>query len=200
MYSLPTTVTVKDRQFHITAKGDFRMVLDCFGALNDTEIGEDSRVLASLIIFYEELTFENINDFNDYLIELFSEMCVFINCGQQDSPGAVTKTSLIDWEKDTQIICAAINNVAKTEIRALDYLHWWTFMGYYLSVGESILSTVVSIRNKIVKGEKLDKWEQKFRRNNPNYFDWQTNTEIDGQDLEAFLDSLRDGGEPTNEY
>ena len=40
MYSLPTTVKVKDREFHIRDKGDYRMVLDCFSALQDEELSE----------------------------------------------------------------------------------------------------------------------------------------------------------------
>lgn len=45
-------------------------------------------------------------------------------------------------------------------------------MGYYCSIGESILSTVVNIRDKIVKGKKLEKHEKEFKRNNPQYFNW----------------------------
>ena len=68
------------------------------------------------------------------------------------------------------MICAAVNTVAHMEIRSIPYLHWWTFVGYYMSVGQSVLSTVVSIRDKIKHGKKLEKWEQEFRRDNPTYF------------------------------
>ena len=80
------------------------------------------------------------------------------------------------------MICAAVNNVAKTEIRAIPSLHWWTFLGYYMSVGESVLSTVVGIRDKLLKHKKLEKWEQDFKKSNPKYFVWKKSTV---QDREA---------------
>lgn len=98
------------------------------------------------------------------------EMYRFFNCGQDEAPGAVTSDPVIDWDADSNIICAAVNNVAHEEVRAIPYLHWWTFMGHYMSVGESVLSTVVSIRSKIQKHKPLEKWEQAFRKDNPQYF------------------------------
>ena len=174
MYELPTTVMVDGRQFTITNKGDFRMVLDCFRALSDATMSEDLRVLASLLIFYDE--FNAIEDVyaqsKETVRSLIKEMYKFFNQGNEESLGCKTDTNYVDWEKDSNIISSAINKVAGKEIRAEGYLHWWTFMGYYLAVGESLLSTVVNIRYKIVKHEKLEKWEQKFRRDNPDYFVW----------------------------
>ena len=87
-----------------------------------------------------------------------------------DSLVKLNKT--IDWEKDSQLISSAINKVAGQEIRAVPYIHWWTFMGYFSAIGESPLSTVLSIRNKLVKGKKLEKWEREFRMSSPQYFKW----------------------------
>ena len=39
-----------------------------------------------------------------------------------------------------------------------------------MSVGQSVLSTVVSIRDKVYRGKKLDKWEQDFKKENPQFF------------------------------
>ena len=190
MYELPTSVRVNDKEFHIRNNGDFRMVLDCFNALGDEELGEDYRVLASLIIFYNELnSLEDCEKYLDYLEELTVKMYWFFNCGQKESPGAQTSKILVDWDGDSQIICAAVNNVANVEIRALPYLHWWTFMGYYLSVGESVLATVVSIRNKIVTHQKLEKWEKEFKRDNPEYFIWRSSS-VDDREAEKIIKEL----------
>ncbi len=196
MYSLPVSITVNDKQFHITNKGDFRMVLDCFNALNDDELGEDYRVLASLIIFYEEFNdLIDLQKYQDYLEELTKQMYNFFNCGQAVPVGANMSRPVIDWDKDEQIICAAVNNVANTEIRSLDYLHWWTFMGYYLSVGESVLSTVVSIRNKLNRGKTLEKWEKDFKRENPEYFVWRRETLDEKKARELINQIWQTGGE-----
>ena len=77
---------------------------------------------------------------------------------------------MIDWSHDSNLIASAINNVANQEIRSLPYLHWWTFLGYYTAIGECLLSTVVSIRYKKARGEKLEKYEKKFMQDNPQYF------------------------------
>lgn len=157
------------------------MVLDCFSALQDAELSEEERVISSLIIFYEDVhcysdldkLFTTDEDFKLATEKMFD----FFNCGQNEV-GAKQNYKLIDWEDDSQIICSAINNVAKTEIRSLDYLHWWTFMGYYISIGESVLSTVVSIRHKIATGKKLEKYEKDFKKDNPNYFNFDYRTRL----------------------
>lgn len=195
MYSLQTKVTLGDRELTITNKGDFRMVLDCFNALNDEEISEDSRLLATLLIFYNE--FNSVQDIyslsSEELEYIVTEMYKFFNCGQTEPVGSPTSRPLIDWAKDEQMICSAVNNVANTEIRSLEYLHWWTFMGYYMAIGESVMSTVVSIRDKLTKGKKLEKWEQDFKRDNPDYFNWRS-TDVEAREFEAQIRELWNRG------
>lgn len=176
MYEIPTTIELSGEVFNIRRRGDFRMVLDCFNAMNDIEMSKKERMLTSLIIFYDGM--EDVSDLDRLpdLEEAANKMIKFFNCGEDESPGTKVNQKLIDWDKDSQLICSAVNNVAHTEIRELSYLHWWTFMGYYLSVGESSLSTVVGIRNKIAKGKKLEKYEKEFKNNNPQYFNLDTRT------------------------
>lgn len=50
-------------------------------------------------------------------------------------------------------------------------MHWWTFFGLYMEIGESTFSTVVSIRDKKRKGKKLEKWEQEYYKNNKSIVD-----------------------------
>lgn len=190
MYELPITITVNENVYSIRNKGDYRMVLDIFTVLNDVELSEQERILTSLIIFYTE--FDDVKRLfacsEEELTALTEEMFNFFNCGQT-SPGANTNVKLIDWDNDEQLIASAINNVANTEIRSVEYCHWWTFMGYYCAIGESPLSTVVGIRSKIVKGKKLEKYEQEFRRDNPQYFNWDRRTLQEKED-DALLKEL----------
>lgn len=190
MYDLPVYIEVHGKKYNIRNRGDYRMVLDCFQALRDVEMGENEKVLASLLIFY--------NEFNDYsdlprdeevLTELVLKMFKFFNCGEEESPGAQSDFTVIDWEQDEKILVSAINNVAKQEIRLTEYLHWWTFMSYFMAIGESLMSTVISIRSKIAKHEKLEKWEEKFRKDNPTYFVWK-NTDLRAQEARAAIDEI----------
>lgn len=177
MYELPITVTVNDTIYAIRNNGDYRMVLDCFQVLNDIELSENERILACLIIFYEDFNdIESVLSLDGEAIKsLLDNAFLFFNCGKEHAQGE-TNYKTIDWETDSQLISSAVNKVAGKEIRAETYLHWWTFMGYFNAVGESALSTVVGIRSKIAKGKKLEKYEAEFRRNNPQYFTWDMRT------------------------
>lgn len=173
-YNLPTSILIGDKQLKIRENGDYRVILDCFSAIEDVKLPPNIRVYTALIIFYEDLN--DIDDvFNilgDNLDEAIKKMYEFFNCGKE-SVGMNTPYKLIDWTEDSQLICSAINNVARMEVRQPNlYIHWWTFMGYYTSVGDSQLSTVVGIRYKIVNQKPLEKYEKEFRRRNPEFFNW----------------------------
>lgn len=195
MYDLPTSIFIDGTEYKIRNAGDFRMVIDCFSALGDIEMGEDYRILASLIIFYED--FNDIDDIpkdEKLLVSLVKEMYIFFNQGQEEEDRQSVKPKLIDWDKDAQLIMAAVNKVAQRELRLEPYVHWWTFIGYYMAIGESVLSTVVSIRDKILKGSKMEKWEKEYQRDNPQFFKWNSKT-IEEQELDALVNELWNNGE-----
>ena len=169
MYELPTSVQIDGELFKIRDKGDFRMVLHCFKILNAEDLNQTEKIIACLQCFYEGL-----NELEDVLAlsqetveELSNEMFEFMSAGQQESKNPV---KLIDWEQDELLITSAVNKVAGKEIRLEKYIHWWTFIGYYIAIGECALSQIVSIRHKIAHGTKLDKGERKFVSENPQYF------------------------------
>lgn len=175
MYELQTSVQINQASFDIRNKGDFRMVLDCFKALNDDELTQLEKIYICLIIFYEDFnSIEDVDKHLDIIEQLESEMFLFFNCGDANVKSNTNNKKLVDWEKDSNIIIPAINNVAHTEVRALEYLHWWTFIGYYMSIGECLFGTVVSLRKKIAENEKLEKYEKKFIQDNPEYFNIDT--------------------------
>ena len=101
--------------------------------------------------------------------EAMEYLVAFISCGENDTkPGP----KLLDWEQDAKAIIADVNKVAGREIRSLPYLHWWTFLAYFQAIGEGQLSTIVSIRDKLRRGKKLEKWEQDFYRENKSRVDF----------------------------
>lgn len=169
MYELPTSIDINGEPFKIRDGGDFRMVLHCFKALNAEDLTTKEKILASLLIFYEK--FDSIDDIFEcsYMEDLVKKMFSFMNCDQPE--GKKAKVALINWEKDSVLISSAVNDIAGKELRAEEYVHWWTFMGYYMAIGECPLSHIVAIRSKIAHNEKLEKHEKKFRSENPQYFD-----------------------------
>lgn len=193
MFEIPVAITLDGVEYPIRNKGDYRMVLDCFSALNDPELDVKHRILTSLIIFYDGLDEDTDIDefFHGDVDSAIREMYLFFNCGQPENH--TKRPNLMDWEKDGQLIASAINNVAKTEIRFEPYVHWWTFMGYYMSIGESAFSTVVGIRYKIKSGKKLEKHEKEFKRDNPQYFVWDTQS-VEDKQLTDYVRSLWNNG------
>lgn len=163
-YSLPTSVRVGADEYPI--RTDFRAVLDVLCAMNDPELDGQMRTIVLV-----QIMFPHWKDIpSEHLEECCKQALDFIAMGQQDDDKPHPK--LIDWEQDAPIIVPAVNSVAHTEIRALPYLHWWTFWGYFMEVRESLLSSVLSIRQKKAKHKKLDKYEQEYYRENKELIDF----------------------------
>lgn len=192
MYELPTTIQIDDKEFTVRNQGDYRTVIDCFNLLEDRELTKQERVLACMMWFYGFDDLTELDVFGDKLLEAYRLMVKFFNCGKDEEDVQSTPYKLIDWDKDSLLICSAINSVAKMEIRAEKYIHWWTFMGYYMGVGECALSTIVGIRSKRAKGETLEKYERKFINENPQYF-WNNKT-IEEQELDEEIRRIWNNG------
>ena len=77
----------------------------------------------------------------------------------------------MDWEQDAPIIIPAINRVQGMEIRSVPYMHWWTFLGAYMEIGECLYSQIIHVRQKKISHKKLDKWEKDFYNANKDIID-----------------------------
>ena len=155
-WKLPETAVIGGVEYEVNT--DYRDVLDVLAVLNNPDDSEYMRWLTAIALFYVgEIPPENEQEAMEYLAE-------FIAYAEKDAaaPGPV----LVDWEQDAQAIVADVNKVAGMEIRALPYLHWWTFLSYFQAIGEGQLSMRVSIRDKLRRGKKLESWEQEFYREN----------------------------------
>lgn len=166
MWDLPTEIQIGEQIYHITKKCDYRVVLDVIIALNDEDMTTEEKVICGLLLFYEELTRENIR-FCPHLEQLQKEMFRIINGGEEEEQTQENKPKLMDWEHDFSILAPQINKVLKVEIRNPNaYFHWFTVLGGYYGVDpeNNIWANVVGIRSKLAKGKKLEKWEQEFYR------------------------------------
>ncbi len=154
-WELPETAEIGGTVYELNT--DYRDILEIIGYLNDPDRPEYLRWQIAVALFYEgEIPHEHQRAAMEYLAS-------FISCGEADTkPGP----QLMDWEQDAKAIIADVNKVAGREIRALPYLHWWTFLSYFQAVGEGQLSTIVSIRDKLRRGKKLEQWEKEYYREN----------------------------------
>ena len=164
---LPRTLTVNDRDYPI--RTDFRDALNIFQALNDPELSNKEKVAVMLDCLYEDFAEMDPQDMD----EAMKQAAWFLDGGgtaegtEDHRPGP----KIYEWDQDESIIFSAVNKVAGCEVRAKEYMHWWTFLGYFYEIGDGLFSTVLNIRQKRAKGKKLEKWEQEFYRNNKKMCD-----------------------------
>jgi hypothetical protein len=55
MWNLPISVEIDGKEYAITNKCDYRMVLDVICALNDNELDDEQKVRTALYVFYEDI-------------------------------------------------------------------------------------------------------------------------------------------------
>ncbi len=165
--SLPETLTICDHDYPIRA--DYRNVLQTFLAFNDPELEMSEKWIVAIYLLFAD--FSCADDVKEAVQkgfdvnEAIKKILWFISAGKEDGRGDKRELPTYDWLQDEQMIFSAVNNVAKKEVREMEYLHWWTFLGYFNEVGEGTFSYVVGIRNKLNRGKKLEKHEREFLKN-----------------------------------
>lgn len=164
-WGLPESAEIGGREYAINA--DYRDVLEVLAVLQDAEKSEHIRVMVALSLFYDNFDKMPPEDYQDAL----AQMVEFVNLGEMDDSDS-RQPKTIDWEQDRLIIAAEINKVAGAEVRSLEFLHWWTFISYFHSIGEGQLSYIVSIREKLRKHKPLEKHEREFYRANRSRIDF----------------------------
>ena len=150
LWALPTEAVLGGETF--AHKTDYRQILKLMGVLSDEGRPAHLRWLTALRYFYErEIPLSLEAEAMGYLSD-------FLSCGEQGSPGP----KLLDWRIDAPEIIADINAVAGREVRSEPYLHWWSFLSFFHGIREGRLSTLVTIRDKLRRGKKLEPHEQEF--------------------------------------
>lgn len=150
-------------------RSDFRVALLIFQAYNDPDLQQHEKTTVMLDCLYEDFKDMSEND----LSEAIQQALWFLDGGgtETESSNHAKAKKVMDWEQDEQMIFSAINKVAGFETRIMEYIHWWTFLGYFNEIGEGLFSTVLSIRSKLNKNKKLDKTEKEFYKENKHLID-----------------------------
>lgn len=163
---LPEALTVGSEEYSI--RTDYRNVLQVFEAFQDPELTQEEKWIVAIYLMFEDFSCADDvlqaaqDGFN--LEEAIQQILWFISAGQPEKQALEKPT--YNWKQDEQIIFSAVNKVAGKETRELEYLHWWTFLGYFNEVGEGTFSFIVGIRHKLNKGKKLEKHEKEFLAQN----------------------------------
>ena len=155
-WHLPKQAEIAGERYDIHT--DYRDVLEIFSFFQDPELPDFLKWKIALALFYVQPVPEAAEE------EAARYLARFIAGGREEA--ATSGPRLLDWQADADFIAADINAVAGQEIRSLPYVHWWTFLGWFHAIGQGQLSTVVGIRRKLAKGEKLEAWEKEYYREN----------------------------------
>lgn len=164
VWELPKQAVFGDEIYGLN--GDFRDILEIFSYFEDPDLPEYLKWRIALALFYDR---EIPEAYQQQAMEFLAD---FLCGGRRDGEKAAPK--LMDWEQDGAVIVAEVNKVAGQEIRALPFVHWWTFLSWFHAIGEGQLSTLVAIREKLHKGKKLEPYEIEFYRAHKTVVDLKT--------------------------
>ena len=159
---LPKSVIIDGEEWDI--RTDYRDILKVLLAFNDPNIENAEKIFICLKVIYEG--FSEMPE-EEYEIA-FREAIRFIDYDLPESKRKGRNIRMMDWEQDGNMLFAALNKVAGREIRSLEYLHWWTLMGYFMEIPtDGVFGSILRLRQKKHTGKKkLDKAEKEFWSNN----------------------------------
>lgn len=158
IFDLPTALEVNGVMRDIDA--DYRQVLRILQAFEDPNLTDGDKALTVVYNLYvdaEEIPGEDMQ-------AAFDAALKFIDHGSEKDGRPHPRT--MDWTQDAPLIFPAVNRVAGFEVRGVDYMHWWTFIGLFMEIRDSVYSTVLQLRGKKAKGKKLEKDEREFWNQN----------------------------------
>lgn len=186
---LPTTLEVGGKTYAI--RSDYRVILTIFQAFNDPELTNDEKCYVCMKCLYVDFE-DNIPP--EHIQEAAEKAYWFCDGGDMPKSDNVDEIKTFDWEQDEGIMFPAINKAAGFEVRAVEYLHWWTFLGLFGVVDDGLFSQVLHLRNKLAKGKKLDKTEREFYRDHRSMVDLKQKLTAEQKEAEerdqAFLREL----------
>lgn len=168
-FDLPKAVYIAGNAYDI--RYDYRVILEIITMLNDPELTNADKAEALLSMFY--LKPDSIDDVQTAIKECYA----FID---QCSKPKKKQPRLIDWEQDFEYIVSPVNRVLGYEVRAVPYdaekntggVHWWTFLSAYMEIGsECLFSQIVSMRDKLARHKKLEKYEREWLNHNRHLVD-----------------------------
>ena len=169
IYDLPKTVIVDGAELPI--RYDYRVILTILEMLGDPDLPDTAKAEGMIELFFVEP--EKVHHARAAV-----EACYdFIDMGEADDKKS---PRVMDWEQDFRYIVAPVNRVLGYECRDVPYdfdantggLHWWTFMAAYMEIGgDCMFSQIVSIRDKLARGKKLEKYERDWLSRNRRIVD-----------------------------
>lgn len=157
LWELPQAAVIGGKTYPFD--GDFRNILKILQVLDDPVYPEFLRWQIAVRLFYTGALPPDR--------EAMEYLSFFLRCGEEDAPGP----RLLDWEQDAAVIIGEVNRAAGCELRSRRFVHWWTFLSWFHAIGDGQLAALVSLRDKLRRGQPLEGWEKDFYRRNKSRVD-----------------------------
>lgn len=154
LWQLPQKAILSGKCYPFYA--DYRDILQIIGYLGDEKLPVSFRWEIALQLYYKRPVAPAHKQ------AAMAYLGRFLCRDQEDVPAP----KLICWRQDADAIIADINRISGREIRSEEFVHWWTFLSWFDSIGPGQLSQRLSIRQKLRRGEKLTPEEREFYRLN----------------------------------
>lgn len=148
---LPKSLNVGGIDYDI--RTDYRVALTIFQAYGDPELTHAEKMAVCLQSLFEVVPGD--------ITEALEKANWFLDGGNKVKLKELP-VKTIDWEQDEGLIFPEINKVAGVEVRIVEYLHWWTFLGYFSTIGDGMFAQILNIRQKRARGKSLEKWEREL--------------------------------------
>ena len=145
----PGSVTVQGQDVPIDA--DFRAAIRVLLLFDDPQLADAEKRMEACRLLY--------GDAVQPAEEAYSQLCWFLNCGKDAGRGHGGGGAPYSWEHDAQYIYTAIQQTYGKDLDAINFLHWWKFMGMFLDLGECFFSRILYYRaqrrtGKLTEDEK----------------------------------------------
>lgn len=158
IFDLPTFLEVGGKKRPINS--DYRDVLRTLTAFEDPNLTDGEKTYICLHNMYPDLDDIPKEDMQ----AAFDAAVAFIDHGSANDDRPSPRT--MDWTQDASLIFPAVNRVAGFEVRGVAYMHWWTFMGYFMEIRNTTYATILGLRGKKARGKKMEKDEKDFWNHN----------------------------------
>lgn len=185
---LPKSLVIDDVEYDIDS--DYRTALLIMQMYNDRALSALNAQMTMLNILFTTIPegeSEPVTIIPENISEAIKQAMWFLNIGNNDDDNVDVKSTkrTIDYKQDEQMLFSAVNAVYTKDVRSEKYMHWWTFYGLCQAIdGESLISYIISIRNKLFNGKKLEKHENEFYKQNKNLII------IKGEDTKENIDDI----------
>ena len=155
---------------NVAIDADFRNVLEILSAFEDGDLTEGEQ--RKLLI--DRLYSEPVADLGDALAQAYW----FLSGGSERKSSGRGKDygQLYSWVQDRLYILSAVDAVLGYSCRHKRFVHWWDFLGAWMAVTESAISSAIHLRKRKKQGP-LTKEERKQWDEDPDFYELRTTSD-----------------------